>query len=59
MISKRKNSYAKNGSIKCSNAYNYYEETTRYHNNSVKLKGKDYTYFRVSLNAYDTAYYEG
>ena len=46
-------------SIKFSNAYNYYDGPTRYQSNTVKSNGKDYAYFRASLNAYDVAYYEG
>lgn len=53
------NGYAKNGSMKCSNPYNYYEGTTRYHSNTVNANGKGYAYFRASLNVYDVAYYEG
>ncbi len=51
--------YAKNGRISCSNPYNYYEGTTRYHSNTVKLNGKDYAFFRVSLNRYEIVGYEG
>lgn len=53
------NGYAKNGSMKCSNPYNYYEGTTRYHSNTVKSNGKGYAYFRASLNVYDVAAYKG